>query len=259
MSGVKWIQLNVDIFSNPKVEYLRSLKPDGNNLVLVWIMLLAAAGRSNAGGKICITESVPMDAEMLAKRFDFKKSFVDRAIDEMSRLNMIHMHDGFITITGWEEHQNSSGLEKIREQNRIRKQRQRDNESKCHVTRHNNVTHCHATDIESEKEIEKDIKNKKTKESKEKNTKKEVYFPNDEKLNQIFLDFVDMRKKIKSPMTERAISMMIKKINDLDNDTAIGMLEQSIINCWKDIYPLKDNKQGNKPDYKKVVEDWGNE
>jgi len=53
-----------------------------------------------------------------------------------------------------------------------------------------------------------------------------------------------MRKSIKSKMTDRAITLMINKINNLnDPGTASAMLEQSIMNSWKDIYPLKnDNK-----------------
>ena len=44
-------------------------------------------------------------------------------------------------------------------------------------------------------------------------------------------------------MTEpRAITMAINKINKQDNDTAIKMLENSIMNNWKDIYPLKESK-----------------
>ena len=78
----------------------------------------------------------------------------------------------------------------------------------------------------------------------------QTYFPNDEKLNTTFLDFMNMRKSLKNgKMTERAITMMINKLNKYDNDTAIAMLEQSILNNWKDVYELKNtgaNKQQNK-------------
>lgn len=96
------------------------------------------------------------------------------------------------------------------------------------------------TDSRPLKDTNKNVKNVK-------NVKKEIntYFAHDEKLNQAFLDFMEMRKKIKAPMTERAITMMINKINKHDNDTAIQMLENSIINNWKDIYPLKED--GKKP------------
>ncbi len=74
------------------------------------------------------------------------------------------------------------------------------------------------------------------------NAQTACYFPNDETLNKTFLDFIAMRKKLKNgAMTERAITMMINKINKLPNDEAIAMLEQSIINNWKDIYPVKNN------------------
>ena len=73
----------------------------------------------------------------------------------------------------------------------------------------------------------------------------EVYFP-DDLLNQAFLDFIAMRKKTKSPMTDRAIQMATRKLNELsngDNDLAIKILEQSIMNNWKDLYPLKQNNR----------------
>ena len=91
-----------------------------------------------------------------------------------------------------------------------------------------------------------------------------VYYPDDEKLNQAFADFVDMRKKIKKPMTERAVTLAMNKLKKLsevpfadsmDNDLAIQILEQSTMNCWQDLYPLKDN--GNKRS-SSVGVDWDN-
>lgn len=91
-----------------------------------------------------------------------------------------------------------------------------------------------------------------------------VYYPDDEKLNQAFADFVEMRKKIKKPMTERAVTLAMNKLKKLsevpfadsmDNDLAIQILEQSTMNCWQDLYPLKDN--GNKKSSSSGV-DWDN-
>lgn len=90
------------------------------------------------------------------------------------------------------------------------------------------------TTIEEKKERKKG--------NKEKNTKKE-FFPDDEKLNQAFADFVDMRKQIKAPMTDRAIGMAIKKLTELSGgnyDTAVKILEQSIMNSWKGLFQIKD-------------------
>ena len=54
-----------------------------------------------------------------------------------------------------------------------------------------------------------------------------------------------MRKQIKTPMTDRAVGMAIKKLTELsggNSDTAVKILEQSIMNSWKGLFPLKDNK-----------------
>ena len=75
-----------------------------------------------------------------------------------------------------------------------------------------------------------------------------VYYPNDEALNKTFADYVAMRKELKKPMTERAISLAINKLNDLsngDNDKAIKILEQSIMNSWQGLFELKESPKNN--------------
>lgn len=56
-----------------------------------------------------------------------------------------------------------------------------------------------------------------------------------------FNDFVDMRNKIKKPMTERAITNMAAKLKRMSSDEYIqaDILDQSINNSWQDVYPLK--------------------
>jgi hypothetical protein len=98
----------------------------------------------------------------------------------------------------------------------------------------------------------KNIKNDKNVKN-EKNVKN-TYYPADEKLNAAFVDFVDMRKKIKKPMTDRAIDLAIKKLEELatdsagnmDNDLAIQIVNQSVLRSWQTFYPLKDDSRGGK-------------
>lgn len=69
------------------------------------------------------------------------------------------------------------------------------------------------------------------------------YFENDD-LNNTFFDFIKMRKSLKNgAMTDRAITMMINKLKKYDAATAIEMLNQSILNNWKDVYELKNQSQ----------------
>ncbi len=85
-----------------------------------------------------------------------------------------------------------------------------------------------------------------------------TYFPTDELLNQAFLDYLEMRKKIKKPMTDKAISISINKLRKLsgdDNDLAIRILEQSIVNCWLGLFPLKEETKKKTGD---IVNEWRN-
>lgn len=72
--------------------------------------------------------------------------------------------------------------------------------------------------------------------------KKETYFSN-EKVNEIFLEFLDLRKKIKAVNSDRAVNTLINKLNKYDDDTKYRMIEQSIVNSWKDVYELKKEKK----------------
>ena len=83
-----------------------------------------------------------------------------------------------------------------------------------------------------------------------------TYFPNDESLNQAFLDYLEMRKQIKKPMTEKAVDLAIKKLCELaavpfsdsmDNDLAIRILNQSVMNSWQGLFPLKEQRINNTP------------
>jgi predicted phage replisome organizer len=124
MSDVKWIKLNVEMFNNRKVKHLRKL-PEGNNLVLIWVMLLTIAGRCNADGRIYLTEKIPYTSKMLADELEFEESTVHLALQSLESFEMIFMDNGYITITGWEEHQSNDRLADIRERDRERKRLKR--------------------------------------------------------------------------------------------------------------------------------------
>lgn len=50
---------------------------------------------------------------------------------------------------------------------------------------------------------------------------------------------------IKAPLTDRALKMLIAKVNELephDLNRQIKLLETAIMNNWKSVYPLKDEK-----------------
>ena len=64
----------------------------------------------------------------------------------------------------------------------------------------------------------------------------------DDSLRELYLEYIKMRKFIKSPMTDRALTMLINKVNELEPhsiDRQKKLLETAIVNNWKSVYPLK--------------------
>lgn len=161
MASVRWVKLMTDMFDNRKIKHLRHL-PEGNNIVLIWVMLLTMAGRCNAGGMIFLTENIPYTPKMLADELGFEENTVRMALKALEEFNMITTDHAHFSIAGWDEYQNIEGMDKIREQNRLRKAAQRARQkalppASCdsHVT----VAQSHATDIDidKDKEEEKEI------------------------------------------------------------------------------------------------------
>ena len=79
-------------------------------------------------------------------------------------------------------------------------------------------------------------------------------YTQNEELQNALKAFVQMRSFIKKPMTEYALKLMLKKLDELGNNdtTKIAILNQSITHNWQGIFPLKNEytKQEKQPEKK---------
>lgn len=250
---IKWIKIATNVFSDEKIMLIEQM-PEADTIIVIWFKLLCMAGRENNCGVFIMGGRIPYTDEMLATIFRRSLPTVRLALSTFEAFGMIDIIEDsngndIYTIPNWEKHQNIEGMEKIREQNRLRKQKQREREKQALLSDHVMSRDSHATEEEKEKEKNKEKDNK----------KKSVSAPYvaDDALNAAINDFIDFRKKIKKPMTEKAIQLMINKLNKLSPDIGmqIEIINQSILNGWQSIYPLNNNstKQQTRQE---VVPDW---
>ncbi|WP_144459384.1 phage replisome organizer N-terminal domain-containing protein [Bacillus pumilus] len=164
MGEVKWVKLSTQMFDDEKIKLIEQM-PESDTLLIIWVKLLAQAGKTNASGFIYLSENVPYTDEMLAHIFGRPLGIVRMALDTFRKFGMIEINEqNYISICNWEKHQNLDALEKIREQNRLRKQKQRkklslpqpEKDTSRDVTI--NVTPSHATDIDKELDKDKELK-----------------------------------------------------------------------------------------------------
>lgn len=159
-----WIKIMCNILDHRKIKMIRK-GPEGNTLVLLWLLMLAEAGKCNRGGYLMVSDSLPYTAETLSMVTDIALPTVQLGLTIFAGLEMIDQQDGIIFIANWSKYQSEDKLEKRRENDRERKQRhrkkQRDNilalpepadvSRDSHVDRSRDVTPENRT----EKKIEK--------------------------------------------------------------------------------------------------------
>lgn len=156
MAEVEWIKVSTGMFdTSRKIKQIELMK-NGDSILVIWLKLLLLAGNINDGGAIYITEDKPYDLTSLAGELRRPSALVKQALDVFEDYGMIeNTEQGFIYLTSWEKYQSVEKLDIIREQNRERKRRQRERQSRDgHVTGHGDVTLGHAIEEEEELDLE---------------------------------------------------------------------------------------------------------
>lgn len=165
-SNVKWIKMMVGMFDGMSFKKIKRAKIGGESfrdkLTAVWFELMDFAGKCNHEGAFISPSEIPFtDLADIA-------TMIDRDEEELKLCMAFFINEGMVTViddvyslSNWSEYQNQEGLDKIREQNRLRKRRQRENQKLlADMSRDSpvTVTQSHATeeDIEKEEEIERD-------------------------------------------------------------------------------------------------------
>lgn len=70
-------------------------------------------------------------------------------------------------------------------------------------------------------------------------------YTDDQDVKSTLFEFIKMRQRNKKPMTNYALTLMLKKLDKMAASTGakIDILNQSIVNGWQDVYPLKKQDQ----------------
>lgn len=126
---------------------------------------------------------------------------------------------------------------------------------------------CPDTDKQNDKECDKrptkerqtndiSLRNKEVK--KVKNIKYIVLENRSEEFKKAFLEFADMRSRIKKPLTESMAEKTIKKLEKLSTDEKeqIQILDQSTYNYWQGVFPLGHTTAREKTSEERYVVGW---
>ena len=258
-----WIKLSNKLLTSRTVDFLMSQK-DGANYVVLYQMLCLLTINSN--GELCDTIGeviIPFDENKIQRETKyFTIDTVRVALSLFKKLGLIYLQEnGIFKIVDYERLIGSE----CSSAERVRKHRLLKSESALHCNK--NVTQENRDKIlDNRDNSNNNIKEKNIikKEKEEKNINEQSLpsssnssnvknnnlsfsemidnYTNDNDLKESLNAFIDMRKKIKKPLTNYAFKLILNKLNKLaiENKTKILILNQSIRNSWQDVYEIHD-------------------
>lgn len=147
---------------------------------------------------------------------------------------------------GWSKTKVRAFLDVLQKDNMIVKKTDR-KKTTIIIENYSNFQDCETTEKpkkDRKKTTKKPQKDTNNNDNNENNENKIIYVA-DAQLNQAIISFVAFREKIKKPMTEHAIDLMIKKLQKMTPivEKQIEIINQSILNGWQGIFPLKEEKK----------------
>ena len=156
MAEVKWIKIVTDIFDDEKILMIESM-PEADSLIVIWFKLLCLAGKQNNSG-VFMMGRMPYTDEMFSTIFRRPINTVRLALQVFEGFGMIEIINDTVTIPNWGKHQNLEGMDKIREQNRLRQAQYKERQRllRSNVTDNVTVTQGNATDKDKERDLEKE-------------------------------------------------------------------------------------------------------
>lgn len=241
-----WLKLKDDFFRDKKMKKLRNIA--GGDTYTIIYLKMQLLSLKNSG--VLIFENVEDTfEEEIALEIDEKVEDVKVCLLYLGKTGLLECKDNEYVLP---QTIDCIGSETAVAE-RVRRSRERKKQIEA-LHCNSSETNCNTEiDIEKDIDIEKERREEKEIEKKEEKRKATkvatVYYPEDERLDETFKDFLEMRKKKRVPNTDRAITLAINKIDDLakrfdgtiDNEKAIKLIEQSILAGWTSIYPLKEN------------------
>lgn len=94
------IKLPIGFFDSDKVRILYGQK-NGANVVLLYIMLVDFAAKSNRNGVLYVADGIPYDAEVIANLTRMDAAVVKSALESLQRFGLIRVDNDAISVVGY--------------------------------------------------------------------------------------------------------------------------------------------------------------
>ena len=260
-----WLKLKRDFFKRHDIVIIESM-PNGKDYILFYLKLLCESVDND--GSLRFSDKIPYNEDMLATITRTNVDIVRNAINLFSELGMMEiLDDGTFYMSEVERliGSESSSTNAIR-QKRFRENRKSElsvthtvaddvTENNASVTENNaSVTNSNANryaNVTENNESKSKSKSKSIDIEREKEKEKApsgrggltqtINSVSSPPLREALTEYARMREKMKAPLTDYAMKLVIDQVEQMTEDeaTRVAIINQSIKNGWKDLFPLE--------------------
>lgn len=232
MSDIKkyyYLKVKENFFESEQMLILESMQ-DGYLYSNILLKLYLRSLKNE--GKLMFNDRIPYNSNILSQIVRHPVGVVEKAISIFKEFGLIDILDnGAIFMLDIQNYIGQSSTEADRQrdyQKRIAKEKDILALPEC---KKSNIKTNDKSNRKSTPEIELDLELKR--ESKT-------------DLEKAIANYKEYRKKIKKPMTDRAVELLINELNKLASrdEVKVKILEQSILNGWSGIFELKQKNEG---------------
>jgi predicted phage replisome organizer len=97
------IKSSIYFFEDDKLKAIRSHK-DGDTVILMYIMLITVAVKSDAGGHLMLCEGIPYDDKILSSILNLPLSVVKSGLEMLVKFGLLTVTDSAYLLTGYDEY-----------------------------------------------------------------------------------------------------------------------------------------------------------
>lgn len=154
-NDVKWIKMMVGMFDGMSFKKIKKAKIGGESfrdkLTAIWFELMDFAGKCNHSGAFISPSEIPFtDLADIATMIDRDEEELRLCMAFYIKEGMVEIIDDVYSLTNWAEYQNKEGMDKIREQTRLRVARHRENKKLLCGSVTSNVTETQSNALEED-------------------------------------------------------------------------------------------------------------
>lgn len=241
-----WIKLKQDFFDSPEMDWIHE-QPNGAEYIYIYLRLCLLSINDDGIierriGPLVMPYSIPK----LAEKVKTTPDALTVALSLFKEIGLIEDTNGIYAVPGLA---NMVGSESASAE-RVRKYRLRKRQSEENLLPEGTPKALHCNEKVT-KNVTLEIRDKSIEIRDKKNIKKKSLsslvdsLSCGEELKKALNDWVEMRKKIKKPVTERAFKMGLNKLQELcgdDETKKTQVVLQSVFHDYQGFWPLKQSE-----------------